>query len=148
MVIQKIKKILVLLDGSQNSFRALNQAIVLARAYQTKITGLYVVSYYTFGFQPFATISVATPIVRILEKEGKEFMKRAKIRCAQNGIQFSSEIIHGPEGSTIVSYIKKNDFDLVVVGSRGRSSAKEVFLGSVSNYVLHRVSAPVLIVKP
>ena len=42
---------------------------------------------------------------------------------------------------------KKNGIDLVVIGARGRSSAKELFLGSVSNYVLHKSKKPVLVVK-
>ena len=42
---------------------------------------------------------------------------------------------------------KRNGIDLVVIGARGRSSAKELFLGSVSNYVLHKSKKPVLVVK-
>jgi nucleotide-binding universal stress UspA family protein len=36
---------------------------------------------------------------------------------------------------------------MIVMGSRGRSSAKEMFFGSVSNYVVHASKIPVLIVK-
>jgi nucleotide-binding universal stress UspA family protein len=42
---------------------------------------------------------------------------------------------------------KKQNFDLIVIGSRGLGSAKEFFLGSTSNYVLHKSKKPVLIVK-
>jgi len=146
-MISKIRKILVLLDGSQNSFRALDEAIILARAHNSTITGLNVIEFYTMGFQPFTSITVHSPIEKVLEKESKKFMEQAKLRCAENGVSFSSRIIHGPEGSTIVSFIQKNKFDLIVVGSRGRGAIREVFLGSVSNYVLHRIRDPVLIVK-
>ncbi len=146
-MIPKIKKILVLLDGSQNSFRALDQAIILAKASDSIIIGLNVVSFYTMGFQPFTSITVHSPIEKILEKESLQFLKQAKSRCNENGVSFSSIIIHGPEGRTIISFIQKNKFDLVVVGSRGRGSIREIFLGSVSNYVLHRTHTPVLVVK-
>lgn len=143
----KIKKILVLLDGSQNSFRALDYAIILAQAHNSKITALNVIEFYTMGFQPFTSITVHSPIEKVLEKESRKFMEQAKLRCTQNGVPFSSKIIHGPEGLTIVSFIQKTKFDLVVVGSRGRGAIREVFLGSVSNYVLHKSSVPVMIVK-
>ena len=45
------------------------------------------------------------------------------------------------------AHYKKNKIDLVVIGARGRGLAKELFLGSVSNYVLRKSKLPVLIVK-
>ncbi|MEO2220658.1 MAG: universal stress protein, partial [Nitrosopumilus sp.] len=38
-------------------------------------------------------------------------------------------------------------FDMIVMGSRGRSTTKEIFFGSVSNYVVHTSKIPVVIVK-
>ena len=142
----KIRKILVLLDGSQNSFRSLDYAIILTQAHNSKITGLNVIEFYTIGFQPFISITVRSPIEKALEKESRKFMKQAKLRCIQNDVPFSSKIIHGPEGLTIVSFIQKTKFDLVV-SSRGRGTIREIFLASVSNYVLHKSSVPVMIVK-
>ncbi len=147
MIKQKIKKILVLIDGSKNSQRGLDYAIILARNSQATITGLHAISFYSMGFQPFFTINMRSPIERVLEKEARQFMEQAEIRCGKNGVMFTSEIIHGSEGPSIVSYVQRHDFDLIVVGSRGRTSAREIFLGSVSNYVLHRIKKPVLIVK-
>ena len=143
----KIKKILVLLDGSQNSFRDPDEAIMLARTHNSEITGLNVIEFYAIGFQPFTSITIHSPIEKVLEKESKKFMEQAKLRCAENGVLFSSRIIHGPEGSTIISFIQKTKLDLIVIGSRGRGAIREVFLGSVSNYVLHKSLTPVMIVK-
>jgi len=42
---------------------------------------------------------------------------------------------------------KKENFNLIVIGSRGRSAVRELFLGSVSNYVIHSSKIPVLIIK-
>ena len=41
----------------------------------------------------------------------------------------------------------EEDFDLIVIGSRGMGAIKEFFLGSTSNYVMHKSKKPVLIVK-
>ena len=49
-------------------------------------------------------------------------MDQAKLRCTENGVLFSSRIIHGPEGRTIVSFIQKNKFDLIVMCSHRRTN--------------------------
>jgi nucleotide-binding universal stress UspA family protein len=55
--------------------------------------------------------------------------------------------IEGTPGHMIVEFVKQNDADLVVMGSRGLSGLKELFLGSVSHYVVQKAHCPVLIVK-
>jgi nucleotide-binding universal stress UspA family protein len=56
--------------------------------------------------------------------------------------------MRGDIGYNIVKFAHgKEKFDMIVMGSRGRSSTKEVFFGSVSNYVIHTSKIPVLIVK-
>ena len=80
-------------------------------------------------------------------KDADTNMEFAKKHCAQNGIIFERKISFGDPGYTIVKYAKDKKFDIVVIGARGRGVVREVFFGSVSNYVLHKASMPVLIVK-
>jgi nucleotide-binding universal stress UspA family protein len=54
---------------------------------------------------------------------------------------------NGEECRTIVSFAHKNNFDLIVIGSRGMGKVGEFFLGSTSNYVVHSSKIPVLIIK-
>ena len=136
------KKILVPLDGSANSFRGLDRAIILARFCHATITGLYVV--------PMATPAKSSQISsweKIFLNNAAKFMKKAKTTAAKNGILFHDIVVYGEEGVAIVSFSKRNNFDMIVIGSRGRGAAKEIFLGSVSNYVVHKSKLPVLIVK-
>lgn len=70
-------------------------------------------------------------------------MKKAK----EAGAKFEYKTGGGNTGSEIVNFAKKNKFDMVIIGARGLSGAKEKFLGSVSNYVMHKSSVPVLVVK-
>jgi nucleotide-binding universal stress UspA family protein len=56
-------------------------------------------------------------------------------------------VSYGDDGKRIVEVAEKHHFDLVVIGSRGMGAAKELFLGSTSNYVLHKSKKPVLVVK-
>ena len=140
----KTKKILVPLDGSKNSLRGLDMAIHLARQSQGTITALSVktvpgvYALHPLGFLDFNSM-----------KEVKKILADAKLRAAKKGIQLTGKAISGDPGYDITRFANnsKNKIDLVVVGARGRGSAKEIFLGSVSNYVLHKCKKPVLVVK-
>ncbi len=56
-------------------------------------------------------------------------------------------VLEGSPTHTIIDFIKQNDSDLVVMGSRGLSGLQELFLGSVSHYVVQKSTCPVFIVK-
>ncbi len=138
----KIKRILVPLDGSSNSFRGLDTAIHLARQCHATITGLYVAEI----VRP-RTSDPITPLEKILLEHAQKIMKKAKLKAAQKGILFFDRVSYGDEEKRIVDVAEKKNFDLIVIGSRGMGAAKEIFLGSTSNYVLHKSKKPVLIVK-
>jgi len=142
MKLPAIRKILVPLDGSKNSFRGLDYAIHMARQCSATITGINVVPFY-----PKSLLLAPISYEKELRKKGKEILEKAKVRCAQNGIVFNEKIIDGHESDEIAGYAIEKKFDLVVIGARGLGSMKEVFLGSVSNGVLHKSKIPVLIVK-
>ena len=142
MASKKIKSILVPLDGSQNSFRGLDYAIIIARNCQAIITGMYVTS-----LSPPESPEQKGYIRDFLLKNANKFMEKSKLRCAQNGILFYHKILHGDEGPKIVKFAHEKKFDMIVIGSRGMNNIKEMFLGSTSNYVLHKSKIPILIVK-
>jgi len=143
-VVIKTKKILVPFDGSKNSIRGLDMAIHIARQSQGTITALTVKSIpgiyaiHPMGFLDFNSIS-----------EIKKRLDSAKVRAAKKGIQLTARTLAGDPGYDIAKFANnaKNKIDLVVIGARGRSAAKEIFLGSTSNYVLHKSKKPVLVVK-
>ena len=140
----KTKKILVPLDGSKNSIRGLDMAIHIARQSHGTLVALAVKSVpgiyaiHPLGFLDFNSMS-----------EVKKFLNEAKTRAAKSGIQLTTKALAGDPGYDIARFAnnRKNGIDMVVIGARGRSSAKEIFLGSVSNYVLHKSKKPVLVVK-
>ena len=138
----KTKKILVPLDGSANSFRGLDVAIHMARQSQGTITGLYVM-----GIVKPRTSEPITPLEKLFLEHAQKIMKKAKLMAAKKGILFLDRLSYGDDGKRIVNIAERENFDLIVIGSRGMGSAKEIFLGSTSNYVLHKSKIPVLIVK-
>ncbi|KAF6245204.1 universal stress protein [Nitrosopumilus sp. b2] len=142
MIKNKIKKILVALDGSENSFRGLNQAIIIARNCQATITGVYVTP-----LSPPAAKEQKEYVKKYLLQNANKFLAKAETDAAKNGILLYKKILYGDEGQKILKYAQYKNFDLIVIGSRGMSSIKEVFLGSTSNYLIHKSKIPVLLVK-
>jgi len=136
------KKILVGLDGSKNSIRALNYAIALAEQTYASITGLFVIQIY-----PTEMGLVRTVRGKASSKHYKNFMNKANTMCTKKGVKFIEVSKCGEEGRTIVSFSQKNNFDLIVIGSRGMGKLGEFFFGSTSNYVVHSSKIPVLIIK-
>ena len=130
------------MDGSKNSMRGLDEAIYLARQCNAIITGLYVIP-----LDKPVTDSQISYLEKYLLNNASKFMSKAKIRAAQNGILFDDDITYGDEGPKIINYANNKLYDIIVIGSRGMGSIKETFLGSTSNYVLHKSKIPVLIVK-
>ena len=142
MIVIKIKKILVPLDGSANSFRGLDSAIQIARESQASITGLYVV-----GMRKPRTNEPISSLEKIFLEHAQKIMKKAKLKAAKKGILFFDRVSYGEAGKRITTIAQRDNLDLIVIGSRGLGAAKEIFLGSTSNYVLHKSKKPVLIVK-
>ena len=142
MIQTKIKRILVPMDGSKASFSALDNAIEIARACHATILGINVISFLPTEFMP--------PVVpyRIYQKkESGKFLERAKIIAAKKGIMFKYAIVFGNPVEEILELARSKKIDLIVIGARGKGRVAEIFLGSVSNAVLHKSKIPVLVVK-
>jgi nucleotide-binding universal stress UspA family protein len=141
---KKVTKILVPLDGSKNSQRGLEMAISVARQFGATITGVY--SIYAPPHSEFRGVG---SVEDSLNDEVKKMMDNAKVLAAQNGIVFKERLMRGDIGYNIIklAHNKKEKFNLIVIGNRGRGSLKEMFFGSVSNYVIHAAKIPVLLVK-
>jgi nucleotide-binding universal stress UspA family protein len=138
------KRILTPLDGSESAKHVLDAAISLAKRYGSDLFSVYVL--------PFPAVQAYQPDRAAKEqmfREAKGFLENYRKSAEQEGLQLKYEILEGNPGSAIVDYAQseKRKFDLIVIGSRGLGGLKETFLGSVSNYVIHKSRIPVLVVK-
>ena len=136
-----VKKILVPLDASENSLRGLDYAVDLAQKYNAEITGFNVLPNIPEMFRD------SPPYTEKAQKDAENMMTEARKRTTEKNVKFQDKIVRGSTGKELVKFAEENNFDLITIGSRGIGSAKEAFLGSVSNYVSHKSNVPVLIVK-
>jgi len=141
-MVRKIEKILAPLDGSANLLRGLEKAITFAKQFDAEVTGLYVVH-----IPAAAAIRISPEMRRKEIRYAESIIREATKMATKNGIVFKPKIETGDPGEKIAKTANTGNFDLVVIGSRGRGSTKEMFLGSTSNHVLHKANAPVVVVK-
>lgn len=139
---KKINQILIPLDGSKNSLRALDMAIYLAKSHNANLFGVHVVD-----LQTVFKYSVLDPVAKRLEREAQQILKKAKNHSSKKRVSFDSKILHGSTGPLIVKFAQKKRFDIVVIGARGLGSFSGMVLGSVSNYIIQKSKIPVIIIK-
>ena len=138
----KFKKILVPLDGSSNSMRGLDRAIEIAKGGDAEITGFYV-----FHLPVAAGIKYTAKMKEEAQRKAVKAIGPAMNKTQKAGAVFKYKTGGGNTGSEIVKFAKNGKFDMIVIGARGVGGAKEAFLGSTSNYVMHKTKVPVLVVK-
>jgi len=138
----KFDKIMVPLDGSANSMRGLDEAISIARASGAEITG-----YYVFHLPKLAGIKYTQKMKDQAQDKAAKAIGPAMQKCERAGAKFRYATGGGRTADQIVGAAKKGNFDMIVIGARGIGNAKEAFLGSVSNSVMHKSKIPVLVVK-
>lgn len=143
------KKILVPVDGSEGSWRALEHAAALGEKFEGQIDVINVI-------QPYNNAALlAVPLDHStykqsnaeMEKIGDKVLEMAETKMANypHKVEYSIEIGHPSE--RIIAYAKREGCDTIVLGSRGLSGIAEFFLGSVSSKVSQYATVPVLIVK-
>lgn len=139
---KKINKILVPIDGSRNSFRALDFAISVSKSLKSTITAVSIVD-----LPPVLEYGVIDPISKRLDAHQRKALQRAKSKVVKNRIKFESKIIHGKTGNSIIQFAKKGKFDIIIMGARGVGGFSGLLVGSVSNHVIQKSKTPVLIIK-
>jgi len=142
------KKILVPVDGSLHSERALEKAIGIAKKFNSKITLLHVYSTNLVLLPKEYAVPESTPeIVAISREIGANILACAEIRTKAEKVQVDTLLERGHTVKVIIDLCKEGKFDLIVIGARGLSKIKEILLGSVSQGVVRHAACPVLIVK-
>lgn len=139
----QIKRILVPLDGSKNSIAGLEEALTIARSTGASITGLCVIS----STPPLPVIGLQREFRDKMTDAAARTISDAKKIASRSGVNFHGKLLYGIAATDIAEFANKKRYDLVVIGSHGRGTVKELFLGSVANSTVHKSRVPVMVVK-
>ena len=129
-------RVLVGLDGSTESQRALTQVVELLDSRCGPLMLAEVVSYDATEDHLQTELTAAT-----------ERLTRAAAAARESGLEVRFEVLTGPPGEALRRFAEDQDMDLIVVGRRGRGLSPRL-LGSVSSDLVHHAHLPVLVVEP
>jgi nucleotide-binding universal stress UspA family protein len=151
---RNFSKILVAIDGSEISMKAAVYAMDIVKKNKSQLTALTVLDISTPRRISSSFITAPTYGLKELEEKRKEAQqwldKFEKLAAKENNVKLKSEIIEDPisrVGSAIVDYAERENVDLIVIGSRGRTGFKKMLLGSVASDVVTYAYCPVMVVK-
>lgn len=150
-----ISKIIVAVDGSENSKRAARIAVSLAEKYHAELVALHVVPRLTYGFTP---TSLARPAVlptsyglayNEMRKEAEGYVNEVVDSAKPLGVSARGEVLEDKPSpvEAIIDYASKQKADLVVTGTKGKSGFTKLLVGSVSNGIVAHAHCAVLVVR-
>lgn len=141
-----MKRILVGVDGSEPSQRALQLALTLARAQGAALTVAHVLS--DRPVPPEA--SVLPEYMQLIEtnrrEAGEHVLRDAKSLIADQGVAVDTLLLDGPDARSLCQAADDLDALMIVLGSRGHGALSRMVLGSLSTKVVHTSHRPVLVV--
>jgi nucleotide-binding universal stress UspA family protein len=151
---RNFSKILVAIDGSEISMKAAVYTMDIVKKNKSQLIALTVLDISTPRRISSSFITAPTYGLKELEEKRKEAQqwldKFEKLAAKENNVKLKSEIIEDPisrVGSAIVDYAERENVDLIVIGSRGRTGFKKMLLGSVASDVVTYAHCPVMVVK-
>jgi nucleotide-binding universal stress UspA family protein len=160
MIMQEkhFSRVLVAIDGSTSSMHTIDRAISIAMKNNSQLVILYVIDVYKYPYLPSSIILAPTfGSEKYLEErnEAEEQMNKIKEKYKQktkNNIDFKelkTEIVEGAKSAatTIIEYAESENIDLIIIGSRGRTSFKKLLLGSVSSDIIKNAHCAVLVIR-
>lgn len=142
------KEILVAVDESDHAAKALDFAV--ENFPDASITALHVIDtadiYRATGIEDGAIVNYEE-LRKGQEKRAEELLETIAAKANESGLDIATDHLIGHVAKSIVSYADTHDSDQIVIGSRGRTGAKRLLLGSVAENVARRAEIPVTIVR-
>jgi nucleotide-binding universal stress UspA family protein len=140
-----MKRILVAVDGSESSLKAARMGADVALRFGSKLTLCHVVPKLLLPPDVYG-LTIAE-----VEKEHRAYADRlletAVATLDEPGIDISTTVLYGSPAEAIAEEAAVADVGLVVIGSRGHGAVARMFLGSVSDRIVHISPKPVLVVR-
>lgn len=147
------KHIMLPVDGSEPSRKAVTECIRFAKSIGAKVTALHVVSPFRLRVQPWATPKeVITKIEKEHEEESTKIAERElaalRARAQAEGVECDTVVLVGDNPfEEIIANAQKRQCDVIMMASHGRRGVEAVLLGSETVKVLTHSKLPVLVVR-
>jgi len=141
------KKILVGLDGSTGSARALAWAIELAKALDGEIVAVHVVELLTPSALGLGLAPIELPDDWVDDLRSR-FENEWSAPLKQSGVRYRTVFETGAPAPALIAIAREEQPDLIVTGSRGLGGFGELLLGSVSHQLVLHAKLPVVVVPP
>jgi nucleotide-binding universal stress UspA family protein len=138
------RTILLATDGSESADLAVRHAVALAKHTGATLRAAYVVDTH----QAFRVGIYEREALRELRHDGEQALQRASELGQEAGVPVETQLCEGRPGQALVEEAEQANADLIVIGSHGQGAISDILLGSVSQYMVHHATAPVLIVRP
>lgn len=149
-----IKKILVPVDGSEISFKAANYAIHVAKLVNAELIPINIIEDVkqggAIGLQAkYGNVSIVNAFKKARKQSAEGSLKKIENSAEKLGVKVRSVILDAEgknEKKMVTEYAVKNNVDLIIIGSKGGSRFKGLWIGGFTNSVLHHSTVPVLVV--
>ncbi len=148
----KLQKIVVPIDFSENSKKAAQYGVEIAKDRQAKLYFLHVINQRLIDTVQELSLKGYKgdflEAIRNMLRERDIDLRSFIPKDALEGVDVEYCIRKGKPGDEILTFAKENELDLIVIGTQGRSALKEAFMGSAARTVVNKARLPVLVVHP
>ena len=142
------KNILVPYDDSECSLHAFKIATEIAKKFNSKLTVLTVIpkSYHTSGF--YSNVKFDEILLKEQRDSANSALSKVDSIAKKQGIKLAKYVLESNAVvKQIVSFAKSEKFDLIVMGTHGRTGWSKLIIGSVANGIIQTANCPALVVK-
>jgi nucleotide-binding universal stress UspA family protein len=143
MTMERYRKILVAVDGSESSKNAFRQACRIVRHDKSWITAITVIPPYQDQFQ---TLSIRERVSKALKNEGDSILADIQNIAKEEDVYLKFRLEEGSPVDSILDIAEENFFDLVVTGRRGKSRTEKSLIGTVTGRIIGHSVCDVLVV--
>jgi nucleotide-binding universal stress UspA family protein len=136
------KNILIAVDGSEYSNKALAYARDMAQTYRATLWLVHVFAHPSdlLGYDDFEKLYAKRKCA------GQLVLDAATESLGESDCEVREELVEGPEAESILNCAKNSQADIIIMGTRGMGGIKGLLLGSVSRKVIHYATCPVMVV--
>jgi glycine betaine transporter len=144
-----ISRILVPVDFSEHSDRALRYATTLAGQFGATLDLFHVVEdpFMSGAWSPEMYVPNMQELLRTLIADARDHLETAKASVKDPGVAVETRVVTGAPARAIVEEAATGRFDLIVMGTHGRTGLSHAVMGSVAERVVRKATCPVLTVK-